>query len=285
MKNSTLILLLAIMVNLSSCIKPKSNSDIPSRYYTDSIYSNYLEEFRKHNVYLPVNFDFEKNYPIIYATDGVTEIDSSDIKLLLDSLINNKIIQPTIFIASHYNDKIADSSYTTSDGKPMYKVYRNFEYVETQYSEGYSDPILANVFENHMLYFKNELIPKVEEKLKIKISSNSRIFYGTSNGAAFGINFLNKNPKTIGTFICFSALGSNVYDLNWDPKINYPKLYIEYGSEEIFLIKDEATETVKHYEESNSFYEIKEFKGGHDHEIWVHELGLILKEVLNDTVR
>ncbi len=41
-----------------------------SEFSTDSIFSKHLNEYRKHNVYLPKGFDKENEYPIIYATDG-----------------------------------------------------------------------------------------------------------------------------------------------------------------------------------------------------------------------
>ncbi|MDQ7918219.1 alpha/beta hydrolase-fold protein [Mesonia sp. MT50] len=181
-----------IFLSIISCQSKKSQSNSTSKFFTDSIYSEHLNEYQKHNVYLPKGFDRDKNYSIIYGTDGNKNLENSSIKKNLDSLIENHIIKPIIYIGSHSNDKIADStSVRDNDGNKIYLHYRNFEYVEQDYLE-LINPNLADRFKNHMLYFKDELIPQVEEKLNPNSTKKDRLFYGVSNGAGFGANLLNK---------------------------------------------------------------------------------------------
>src|SRR5690606_22326883 len=142
----------------------KMNAMMDSRFYTDSIFSKNLGEYRKHNVYLPKGFNKQQQYPIIYATDGSTSLENNFYKVALDSLIDHKIIKPIIHIASHSNRKTVYSTTDPLDGEKIIFDYRNFEYVET-FKFGTSDPDLSNRFKNHLLYFKDELIPQVEKEL------------------------------------------------------------------------------------------------------------------------
>lgn len=280
MKNVISNLILSLIIfSFFSCNKTKTETKSLSQFYTDSIYSNYLKEYRKHNIYLPENFNNQNKYAIIYATDGGRNIKNHPIKQILDSLINNKIIKPTIYVESHSNSKIADSA-TTGNGKVVYLNYRNFEYVENQYSESYSDSILAHRFKNHMSYFKNEFIPTTEKELALKLKKEDRIFYGYSNGAGFGVNFLNKNPETIGSFLCYSTLGSNIDSLTWNSTIKYPNLYLQYGNKEPNFFKEEAEKINAIYNSTNATKEFKVFNGGHKNIAWRKAFTENLSEIL-----
>ena len=251
----------------SSFQKKKSNALTDSQFYTDSIFSKNLGEYRKHNVYLPKGFNKQQKYPIIYVTDGTTSLEKNFYKAILDSLIDNKIIKPTILIASHSNRKIADSTTNAGDGKKIIFDYRNYEYVET-FKFRTSDPDLCNRFKNHLLYFKDELIPQVEKELNQYLQKNDRFFYGFSNGAGFGANLLNKYPDVIGTYICYSTLGSNVGGNEWHQEKIYPDLYLQYGDEESFVYKKESQNLARKYKDSGSFVELEEYVGGHDYKKW-----------------
>jgi enterochelin esterase-like enzyme len=249
-----------------------------SEFLTDSIYSKHLNEYRKHNVYLPKGFDNENEYPIIYATDGNSSL--TEKKNLLDSLIDNKIIKPLIFVASFSNNKIADSTSTkTGDGKKVYLSYRNFEYVDRKPTR-LEDSLLVNRFKNHELYFTKELITGIEKNYNQDNRKTNRYFYGVSNGAGFGMSLLNKNPEIIGTYICFSTFGGDIQSNNWDKNIKYPKLYLRYGSDEFFGLKEDAEFLESKYSESNSFIETKEYEGGHNNEFWKKEFSEIISKIL-----
>lgn len=245
----------------------KTNTLTDSQFYTDSIFSKSLGEYRKHNVYLPKGFNKQQKFPVIYATDGSTSLEKNFYKGVLDSLIGNKIIKPTIFIASHSNRKIVDSTTNAGDGQKIIFDYRNYEYVET-FKFRTSDPDLSNRFKNHLIYFKDELIPQVEKEFNQNLQKDDRFFYGFSNGAGFGANLLNKYPDVIGTYICYSTLGSNVEGNEWKREEKYPDLYIQYGDEESFVYKRETENLLKKYKNSKSFTELEVFKGGHDYKRW-----------------
>ncbi len=275
MKNILSIAILCLL--LCSCKSKKEILFLDSKFITDSIYSKYLKEYRKHNVYLPKDFNSNKSYPMIFSTDGGTNL--TDKKTELDSLINNKIIKPIIFIASFSNSKIADSTSTTlGNGKKVYLNYRNFEYVDRKPIR-LEDSLLIDRFSNHKLYFTNELITQTEKIYNQKAKKENRYFYGVSNGAGFGLSLLNSNPELIGTYICFSTFGGDIQTNVWNEKTKYPNLYLRYGSEEPFFLKDEAEYLISKYTASNSFIETKEFEGGHNNKFWKKDFIEIINRV------
>ena len=280
MKKSILIVFtISIILNLYSCKTKKAIITSESQYYTDSIYSKHLSEYRKHNIYLPKGFDKSKEYSIIYATDGNEKIENNAEKRMLDSLINNKLIRPVIYVASHNNNKKAQEVVDYNTKKSFYDTYRTYEYTEFNVVDPPNADLEAR-FKNHMLYFKDEFIPAIEATLQTGTKKVNRLFYGYSNGAGFGINFLNKNPGIINTFICFSTLGSNYKNLAWDEKIKYPNLYIEYGNKEPVFFVRETESVIKNYEITNSFYQFQTFEGGHEKEKWDIELAKTLVKIL-----
>lgn len=279
MKNNILILLIVSL--FISCNSSKNAIISESQYFTDSIYSKSLSEYRKHNIYLPKNFNSKKNYPIVYATDGFPIKENSFLKKNLDSLIENNIIKPIIFIESHCNTKIADSTSSTfGDGRKVKLNFRNFEYVNND-SDTQELKRLSNRFKNHMSYFKDEFIVSIEKKHHLKKSKKDRYFYGVSNGAGFGMELLNKNTALIGTYLCFSTFGGGIKTNTWKKNIKYPNLYMIYGSKEPDFLKEESQIMKKVYLDSNSFAEIRSFEGGHDYKIWNQELIKLMSKLFS----
>lgn len=279
MKNFIKILIAIGIISLilNSCQTKKIIYDSESKFYTDSIYSKKISEYRKHNIYLPKGFVKSKKYPIIYATDGNNKI--TEMKETLDSLINNNIIKPIIFVASFSNNKIADStSMKTASGEKIYLPYRYFEYVN-QASMITKDSLIRKRFQNHMSYFVDELIPQFEQKFSQYLNKKDRYFYGVSNGAGFGIDLLYMYPNLIGSYICLSAYGDDIQTNNWNKNINYPNLYLQYGSEESHL-KEYADFLESKYKELNLFIEIKVFDGGHNNKYWSNEFIEVISRIL-----
>ena len=131
-----------------------------------------------------------------------------------------------------------------------------------------------------MKYFNDELIQTVEKKYKQKLDKNDRYFYGVSNGAGFGMSLLNKHPNTIGTYLCFSTFGGNIRSNTWKDDTEYPKLYMEYGSEEYSFLKKDANYLKRKYEELGLFGKFNEFEGGHDSEKWKEKFIEIISKIL-----
>jgi enterochelin esterase-like enzyme len=252
----------------------ESKSHTESKLYTDSIYSEYLSEYRKHNIYLPKNFNENKRYSIIYATDG-SEIDGEGFFFkeslnALDSLIDNNVIKPVIFIASFSNKKIISEE--------DFIGLRNYEYGYVKPTR-IEDSLFVDRFKNHMLYFKDELITKIENQFNQNLNKEDRYFYGSSAGAGFGISLLKAYPNKIGTYLCFSAYGGDIKSSAWEEGIKYPNLHFQYGSEEPYL-KEDADFLKSKYKELDLYSDIKEFEGGHNYKIWDKEFIKTITELL-----
>ncbi len=264
-----LLFLLALTSLLTiNCFAQKGKESV---YYVDSIFSQALQEYRLHNIYLPKDFDPAKKYKIVYATDGGNVRSESRYRKIFDELIDEQLIGPIIFVSSYCNDKPTEEFRTLGTGKKSYLNYRNFEYIEGQTT----NPELSKLFGKHMTYFSKELIYSVEKKLNIKVNRDDRIFYGFSNGAGFGSALLYYQPELIGTYFCFSIFGSG-YTLK--PEVSYPKLILRYGVGEGDWMREENEAITKQYQKLNQPYSIQSFNGGHDYRMWHKEFLAALKE-------
>ncbi|PQB03543.1 alpha/beta hydrolase [Aureitalea marina] len=275
--------LLLTFIGLSfSCQQIPSNDRITeSRYYTDSLYSEQLNEFRKHDIFLPAGFDPAKQYPILYAADGQFGGADDYLKRTLDSLILAEVIPPMIYAGSHSNSKESKIGMGQDEnGNTFAMQYRFFEYVESE-DWGDVDPSLDQIFQRHMNYFTQEFIPTIEKEFSQEPEMKDRIFYGVSNGAGFGANLLNKQPEIIGNYILYSTVGSNANDNPWNADVTYPNLYLQYGSEEDDAFREESELLESKYMESNSFVDLKVYKGGHEERIWK----VLLPQTLGDIYR
>lgn len=271
-----LLPIILLSLSFSQLFCQKTNAD--SQFFTDSIFSHYLNEYRKHNVYLPKDFVQHQAYKMIYATDGNEISDTHPVKLILDSLINHKIIEPIIYVESFSNQKIVDSITFSETDKEFIKL-RNLEYVES-FSNHSPNPEYRNRFKNHLNYFSEELISSIENKLKIKVTKEKRFFYGSSNGAGFGINLLNQKPEIFETYICLSPAGSAVQNLSWNKKINYPKVIVRYGNDEDEYFLKEAEMVNKSLSSIIKDFDFGMEKGNHDEESWINQFTEIISKEL-----
>jgi predicted alpha/beta superfamily hydrolase len=123
------------------------------------------------------------------------------------------------------------------------------------------------------------LITEIEKKYNQDHGKMNRYFYGVSNGAGFGMSLLNSNPEVIGTYFCFSTFGGDIESNSWNKKIIYPNLYLKYGSDEHFFLKNDAAFLKVKYKKTHSFLEVKEFKGGHNNLYWNQEFIEIISKL------
>lgn len=252
-----------------------------SQFYTDSIYSDALNEYRKMNIYLPEGYIEGNEYPVIYATDGtpISMNSINDYKLTLDSLIKNNLIFPLIYVESFDNKKNAEAlTVYLENGDSIYFTYRNFEYVEYRADES-TDSRLHLRFDQHLTYFTEEFIPLVEQRLALPDKKENRIFYGVSNGGGFGINMFFKKPELISTYLCFSNFGSTLEKVIWDDKVTYPTLYVEYGNLESPRIQNENEQIISKCKEYNLDCHLSYYAGGHDYKIWTQQFASVLVEL------
>lgn len=251
MKSVLTILILAIHLNIVLAQTP----EVKSQLLIDSIQSNYLNETRKFNIYLPENFNAQINYPIIFSTDGQMFLDDN-YKHILDSLISSKLIQPLIFIGLYSNEK---------------EVSKGIGFRQYEYTKDFSinDSIAQQRYRNHNSFFVEEIRDSIRLKYFINVESTNTTFYGCSNGGGYGVTLFLQNNKSFKNYICFSPLGNiKVPKLNKDNKLN---LYTAYGENELFILVDKYKLLIKALNKNRYTFENIVYNGGHDRNSWKHE--------------
>lgn len=231
------------------------NKESNSKFIIDSIRSENLKEIRSYNIYLPENFDNKSKYPIVIATDGQM-IKEENYKIIIDSLISNKIIEPIILIGVNSNDTEVSKGIT----------YRQYEYIKGFAS---NDTSLNNRYSNHNDFFTKEIVDSIKLKYKIIVDPLNLTFYGCSNGGGYGITHFLENKNIFQNFICFSPLGKiQVIKRN---KANNKKLIIKYGDKELFIFVDKYEKLNKDLHKKNYIFEFNSFNGGHNRKCWKYE--------------
>ncbi len=214
----------------------------------DSVYSKSLNEYRKYFIYIPSNLERDiSKCNIIYATDG-QEILNEEYIPILDSLIKKQIVSPTILVGVFSNEKVIGHNFSQ----------RQIEYVKNE----------NRIYKDHKSFFINELKSYILNKYSLNKKIDKTLFYGFSNGAAFGFDIFFNESKNFDYFICFSPLGVKNDEIVNFQRNNSKKLFMAYGKNEIFLALDEYKKLSELLKKNKFNYEETVYHGGHDRKIW-----------------
>ena len=258
-----------VLIGVISCRDTKKHTEKPlneSKITIDTIISINLNEPRLISIYLPKGYTKDKTYPVVYSTDGQIIIDSY--KQSLDSIIENKIIPEFIFVGVHSNENnVPNSDFS----------YRNYEYIKGWADE--KDTLLNARFSNHFNFFSKEVLNYVEKKYSVSKERKNRFFYGTSNGAGFGVTLSSEYPDLFSNYICYSMAGGNYDNLKWTNS-NSPYYYLSYGNEEplpLIIALKEFEEFLTQHKHPHSFHI---YNGGHDRKKWKSEFLKTLPKII-----
>ncbi len=236
-------------------VKGFTIDDKKGTFVLDSIYSQYLQKYRKMWVYLPPNYDNRKVYPVIYATDG-NDMYGKLYKNTFDSLINHKKLPELIFVGVFVDTNRVENTTSYS--------YRQIEYLKNKEN---SNDVFSKRYNNYVSYFTKEVPLYVQQKYGASSERKDNYFYGCSNGAAFGLTLSIEKPEWISKYILFSLASGNFEDLKKGVK-NYPYIDLAYGKDEIFPL----VESIKEYDEfltkNNYKHHLTIYHGGHDRNEW-----------------
>jgi len=260
-------ILLIILISFMSCSTTKLPSDDSSKIIQKTIYSKNLDEDRELTLYLPKDYKTSEDLPVVYCTDGQLIVRSY--KTELDSLIENNIIPKMIMVGVHSNERQVDNE----DFQ-----YRNYEYIQS-WSDN-DDTILNKLFDKHLSFFSQEIIEYVENNYNVSSKSSDRVFYGTSNGAGFGVSLSASNPSLFDNYICLSMAGGYYENVNW-LEDKYPYFYLAYGTKEPFPLVM-AIDEFHTFLESNKYKHVfYKFDGGHDRIKWKEEFSKTITLIFN----
>lgn len=220
-----------------------------------NIDSKYLNETRELTIYLPKTFKQNKKYDVIYNTDG--QFIDQAFKTKVDSLFSSKNSKEFIIIGVNSNEKEIPNSRLQ---------YRNYEYIEK--NSNAKDPELGARFKKHLDFFVSEVGKNVQKQLQFKIKN--RYFYGTSNGAGFGVSLSKYYPDMFKKYILYSVAGENYQNLNWNSK-NYPLFIIRYGDKEFEPLVQNNLNLSKYLNEHHYKHIMSSYEGNHKKEDWLNQ--------------
>lgn len=182
MKRILLFLVLVLTATAASA-QPKS------RIVTDSLYSNVLQCVKEYDVYLPKNYNEnkDKSYPVLYLLHGYSDDNHSwnrkgRVREVLDYLLNAGEICEMIVI--------------------MPDAYACIPRAEHGY---FNHPHWA--YED---YFFTELMPCVEGRYRIMADKSNRAVAGLSMGGGGTVSYAQKHPELFCAAYAMSALMERV---------------------------------------------------------------------------
>lgn len=264
----TIIMVFGIMLFISCNTTKKVNSSLKdSKVVHISIDSKSLGENRKLDVYLPKGYKKGVHYSIVYCADGQIVVNAY--KAGIDSLIEHGIIPPILVVGEYSNEKKTQNRNLE---------YRNYEYVNREEDVSTDESELKGRFANHYDFFTKEMIGFVEDRYGL---TNNRIFYGTSNGAGFGVSISAKEPALFKKYICMSMAAGDYEANNWSNQ-QAPYFYLAYGVAEPFPLVLETTGFDEFLTKEKIHHKLTTYEGGHQRQYWQVEFMKALPEILKE---
>ena len=139
-----------------------SDGNLSNNQIIESTILNYKLQYR---VYVPEGYETLENLPVLYVTDGQWYIASGEVPRVLDQLIAEGKMEPTIAVFVDNRDP---------DNLSHNRRNRQF-FCNPRYAEFYTD----------------ELIPAIDKRYKTRAERTSRVILGLSfgglNSACFGL--------------------------------------------------------------------------------------------------
>jgi len=162
LKNGTSVVVLACLFTLVAA----TSTDAPGTLSDNQvIHSGALGYKLQYRVYLPAGYEDLSDLPVLYVTDGQWYIEAGNTTAVLDQLIGEGAIEPTIavFIDNRDPDRL-------DVNRRNRQFFCNRDYVD---------------------FVVDELIPHVDEQYRTRASADSRVILGLSfgglNSACFGL--------------------------------------------------------------------------------------------------
>lgn len=227
------------------------SQSLDSSIIVDSLLSDRLNEKKTFFIYLPKRFEPSKTYPVVYCTDGQSMVQEGYTNLL-DSLIALQIIRPIVVVGAFANEEKVDGNISV----------RQIEYIK-HFNKSKTD--IAR-FQNHQYFFLNELPELIIKRYQVKTDTNNLTFFGTSNGAGFGLTLFLENKTSFKHFICLSPLGN--MPVKKIKHLHLPSLYVSYGIKEPTPLVAKYEKTVQALLKKDHTFSSNKFDGGHEHAFW-----------------
>ncbi|OEJ99829.1 alpha/beta hydrolase-fold protein [Roseivirga misakiensis] len=185
---------LSLLLLLNSFVAFAQNGNIEVntyRYITDSIYSDYLQDYRTVKIYLPEGYTEDSKYPVIYTLDGewLFEPTTTEVKKLIDF----DVLPKSIVVGIFHKNRNQDLEVTWKTGQFKSKSNQFYKFLTL------------------------ELVPKLDDHYA---TSGFNTLIGHSNSATFSAKVLTEEKQPFRGFI---ALSQNLFGNQLNEYINFSK--------------------------------------------------------------
>lgn len=212
-----------------------------------SLHSTYLNEDRAVSVYLPPGAH-QRPLPVLFMTDGQT---CGAFALVLEPLMLHGAIRPFAIIGEE-----PPQGPPVRPGAPMPPDRRSQEYFPG---------VAPEVFERHMQFFTEELLPWATKTYRLSESRADRALFGFSNGGVFVLALVTRQPALFGAALPFSAGWTTLQVASHGGPL--PRIFLAAGE-----LEPEFLQAARHnYEvlrEAGADVVIESYMSGHDQAMW-----------------
>lgn len=222
---------------------------------TFQIKSTFLNDSRTIWVYLPLNYNKNKKYPVLYLFDGQNLFDNKTAyagEWEVDETLNSLKAELIVVGLNHGNDK---------------RLEELTPFVHPKYGGGKADTFLQ--------FLLKEVIPEIKKRYSITTESTLTGIGGSSLGGLTAFYAAFKHQKTFGRALIFSPAfwyDQKVFEIPLEAE-KKPKLYFMCGDSESETMVAEITDLLEilkkdvHYSTDELPFKIVA-KGNHNEQLW-----------------
>lgn len=185
--------ILTLVLLLSSAVAFAQNEK--SKVVTDTISSKILGCKRAYNIYLPQNYnvDKDKSYPVLYLLHGYSDDNTNwtkrgHVRDVMINLVRAGEVEEMIIVMPNAGKKAEET----------YACHGYFNHPHWKYED----------------YFFQELMPQVEAKYRIKADRQHRAIAGLSMGGGGTISYAQRHPELFCAAYAMSAFMGTPEDYN-----------------------------------------------------------------------
>lgn len=260
------------------------------------------------SVWLPVNYQEDKKYAVLYMHDGQMLFDASitwnqqewGVDEAMDSLISQNKIRNTIVVGIwNIPERRHQEYFPQKPFEQLNKTEKNFVHQSLK-SAGRTQETFQPVSDEYLKFIVTELKPFVDSNYATLTNRDNTFVGGSSMGGLISLYALCEYPEVFGGAACLSTHWPGIFDVENNPipkafnhylKENLPKpenhkIYFDYGTATLDAmyppLQKEVDTIVALLGYTENHWKTLEFKGAdHSEKAWKARLQIPLFFLLN----
>jgi predicted alpha/beta superfamily hydrolase len=194
------------------------------------LHSKIFNNTRSIRIYLPPGYaNSGRRYPVLYMNDGVATFNSYNLESVMDSLINNEIIEPIIIVGVDNGGSVAGSKNPIRDRANEYLPWPDLSETDARYK------IERPIGYKYPSFLFNEVMPLINKTYRTETGRSNTGLGGASYSALIALYTAIHRPGKIG-FLLLESPSIYVYNQKILKEVGktpaFPKTYIGIGTEE-----------------------------------------------------